>query len=42
MTDATISGAPETKGSPELGSAFEEFMTTFEAFKEAVAEKMQQ
>jgi len=42
MHDATHSGAPETKGSPELGSAFEEFMTSFEAFKEANDERLAQ
>jgi HK97 family phage major capsid protein len=37
-----LAGAPETKGSPELGSAFEEFMTTFEAFKESNDERLAQ
>lgn len=40
MTQLTHSGAPETKGHVELGSAFEEFMTSFEAFKEANDERL--
>jgi HK97 family phage major capsid protein len=40
MTELTHSGAPETKGHAELGSAFEDFMTSFEAFKEANDERL--
>lgn len=37
MTEMTSGHAPETKSTgrePELADAFDEFMTTFEAFKE--------
>lgn len=37
-----LAGAPEIKGSPELGSAFEEFMNSFETFKEANDERLAQ
>lgn len=45
MTEATFSGAPETKsqsGPADVGAAFEEFMTTFEAFRESNDERLAQ
>lgn len=45
MTEPNRPGAPETKSqaaSAELGTAFEEFMTSFEAFKDANDERLSQ
>lgn len=45
MTEATFSGAPETKshsGPADVGAAFEEFMATFESFRESNDERLAQ
>src|SRR5690606_8993231 len=45
MTEARFSGAPETKGqggSADVGAAFEEFMATFEAFRDANDQRLAQ
>ena len=45
MTEATFSGAPEIKshsGPADVGAAFEEFMATFESFRESNDERLAQ